>query len=95
MWTDEQKIIRHHHERWDGAGYPDQLHGEEIPLLSRILSVADVYDAMTSDRSYRKRLKDEAAVKMIQDNEGSQFDPKVVRVFLKLYKEGKILSPNP
>ena len=95
MWTDEQKIIRHHHERWDGTGYPDQLRGEEIPFLSRILSVADVYDAMTSDRSYRKRLKDEAVIKMIQNNEGSQFDPKVVSVFLKLYKEGKILSLNP
>ena len=95
MWTDEQKIIRHHHERWDGTGYPDQLCGEEIPLLSRILSVADVYDAMTSDRSYRKRLKDDAVVKMIQKNEGSQFDPKVVGVFLKLYKEGKLFSLNP
>ena len=95
MWTDEQKIIRHHHERWDGTGYPDQLRGEQIPLLSRILSVADVYDAMTSDRSYRKRLKDDAVIKMIQNNEGSQFDPKVVSVFMKLYKEGRIISTNP
>ena len=94
MWTDEQKIIRHHHERWDGQGYPDQLSGEEIPFLSRILSVADVYDAMTSDRSYRKRLKDDAVVKMIGENKGTQFDPKVVSVFLKLYKQGKIISSN-
>jgi putative nucleotidyltransferase with HDIG domain len=92
MWTDEQKIIRHHHERWDGQGYPDQLSGEDIPFLSRILAVADVYDAMTSDRSYRKKLKDDAVVKMIKENKGSQFDPKIVSVFLKLYKEGKILS---
>jgi response regulator RpfG family c-di-GMP phosphodiesterase len=95
MWTEEQKIIRHHHERWDGTGYPDQLRGEQIPLLSRILSVADVYDAMTSDRSYRKKLKDDFVIKMIEENKGSQFDPKVVSVFIKLYKEGKIISANP
>jgi putative nucleotidyltransferase with HDIG domain len=92
MWTDEQKIIRHHHERWDGHGYPDQLGGEDIPFLSRILAVADVYDAMTSDRSYRKKLKDDDVVKMIKENKGTQFDPKIVSVFLKLYKHGKILS---
>lgn len=92
MWTDEQKIIRHHHERWDGQGYPDQLSGEDIPFLSRILAVADVYDAMTSDRSYRKRLKDDNVVKVIKENKGTQFDPKIVNAFLKLYKQGKILS---
>jgi len=78
MWTDEQKIIRHHHERWDGHGYPDQLSGEDIPFLSRILAVADVYDAMTSDRSYRKKLKDDNVVKVIKENKGTQFDPKIV-----------------
>jgi putative nucleotidyltransferase with HDIG domain len=92
MWTDEQKIIRHHHERWDGQGYPDQLSGEDIPFLSRILAVADVYDAMTSDRSYRKKLKDDNVVKVIKENKGTQFDPKIVNAFLKLYKQGKILS---
>ena len=95
MWTDEQKIIRHHHERWDGQGYPDQLSGEDIPILSRILAVADVYDAMTSDRSYRKKLKDDAVVKMIKENKGTQFDPKIVDVFLKLHKQGNILSSKP
>ena len=95
MWTDEQKIIRHHHERWDGQGYPDQLSGEDIPILSRILAVADVYDAMTSDRSYRKKLKDDAVVKMIKENKGTQFDPKIVSAFLKLYKQGEILSSKP
>ena len=90
MWTDEQKIIKHHHERWDGRGYPDGLSGEEIPFLSRILSVADVYDALTSDRSYRKRLSDDVAIGMIRENSGSQFDPKIVDVFLKFYEQGKI-----
>jgi len=92
MWTDEQKIIRHHHERWDGNGYPDKLKGEEIPFLSRILSVADVYDALTSDRSYRKRLQENVAVGMIKENRGGQFDPKIVDVFLKLHNQGKLVS---
>jgi len=92
MWTDEEKIIKHHHERWDGRGYPDGLSGEEIPFLSRILSVADVYDALTSDRSYRKKLQDDVVIGMIRENTGSQFDPKVVDVFLKLYEQKKIIS---
>ena len=92
MWTDEQKIIKHHHERWDGRGYPDRLKGEGIPFLSRILSVADVYDALTSDRSYRKRMQEEVAVKIIRENAGEQFDPKSVDVFLRLYEQGAIIS---
>jgi len=92
MWTDEEKIIKHHHERWDGRGYPDGLSGEEIPFLSRILSIADVYDALTSDRSYRKRLSDDVAIGMIRENVGIQFDPKIVDVFLKLYEQGKVVS---
>jgi response regulator RpfG family c-di-GMP phosphodiesterase len=90
MWADEKKIIKHHHERWDGIGYPDRLRGEEIPFLSRILSVADVYDALTSDRSYRKKLSDDVAIEIIMENTGCQFDPKIVDVFLKLYEQGKI-----
>lgn len=91
MWLDEQTIIRHHHERFDGKGYPDGLKGEEIPLLSRILAVADVYDALTSDRSYRKKMEDKEALKIIRENSGSQFDPKVVEAFLKSYGEHKIV----
>jgi response regulator RpfG family c-di-GMP phosphodiesterase len=90
MWTDEQEIIRHHHERFDGKGYPDSLKGEEIPLLARILSVADVYDALTTDRSYRQRMTGNIAVEIIKENAGSQFDPKVVDVFLDLYSKGEI-----
>ncbi len=90
MWTDEQSIIRHHHERFDGKGYPDCLKGEEIPLLSRMLSVADVYDALTTDRSYRKKMSDDVAVKIIRENAGGQFDPKIVDVFLELYNKGEI-----
>ena len=90
MWTDEQSIIRHHHERFDGKGYPDCLKGEEIPLLSRMLSVADVYDALTTDRSYRNKMSDDVAVKIIRENAGGQFDPKIVDVFLELYNKGEI-----
>jgi response regulator RpfG family c-di-GMP phosphodiesterase len=90
MWADEQSIIRHHHERFDGKGYPDGLKGEEIPFLARILSVADVYDALTTDRSYRRRMPDHVAVKIIRENAGTQFDPKIVNIFLKLQKEGEI-----
>jgi len=90
MWTDEQRIIRHHHERFDGNGYPDCLKGEEIPFLSRIMSVADVYDALTSNRSYREKMSDGVAVKIILENAGSQFDPKIVEVFYDLCNQEKI-----
>jgi len=94
LWSQEQQIIRHHHERWDGNGYPDGLRGEEIPFLARILAVADVYDALTSDRSYRKRLDDEIAIKIIKENAGTQFDEKIVDIFLMLYKQGEIQSSS-
>ena len=90
MWTDEQGIIRHHHERFDGKGYPDNLKGEDIPFLARILSVADVYDALTTDRSYRQRMSDDDAAEIIKENAGSQFDPTIVDVFLDLHCKGEI-----
>ena len=92
MWTDEQCIIKHHHERFDGMGYPDGRKGEDIPFLSRILSVADAFDALTSDRSYRKRMSDEVATKIIDQNKGEQFDPQIVKAFLKLYQQGVITA---
>ena len=90
MWTDEQDIIRHHHERFDGKGYPDNLKGEDIPFLARILSVADVYDALTTDRSYRQKMSDDDAAEIIKENSGSQFDPTIVDVFLDLHSKGEI-----
>ena len=92
MWTEEQKVIKHHHERWDGNGYPDMLKGEDIPLLSRILAVADTFDALTSDRSYRHKLEDSKAVQIIRENSGSQFDSNIVDAFLGLREQGKIFS---
>ncbi|MBO8138643.1 MAG: diguanylate cyclase [Desulfotomaculum sp.] len=73
-----------HHERWDGHGYPRGLKGEEIPLLCRILAVADAYDAMTSDRSYRKAMSRDEAIAEIKRNMGKQFDPVVAEIFLRI-----------
>jgi HD-GYP domain-containing protein (c-di-GMP phosphodiesterase class II) len=75
-------IVRHHHERWDGGGYPDGLVRENIPLGARIVSVCDAFDAMTSDRPYRKALGLEQACKELEDNSGSQFDPGCVELIV-------------
>jgi HD-GYP domain-containing protein (c-di-GMP phosphodiesterase class II) len=83
-------LIRHHHERYDGHGYLNGLRGEEIPLGSRILAVADSYEAMTSDRPYRKALTKERAVIELKVGSGTQFDPKVVEAFVALVEEGEI-----
>jgi HD-GYP domain-containing protein (c-di-GMP phosphodiesterase class II) len=80
----EASIVRHHHERWDGAGYPDRLRGEEIPLESRIILVADTFDAMTSDRPYRVALSHETALEEIRRGAGSQMDPACVAVALDI-----------
>lgn len=91
MWSREQEIIRYHHERFDGTGYPEGLKGNEIPLLARILFVADAFDAMNSDRAYRKKKKIDEIMEIINQGAGTQFDPKIVKVFQKLYKQGKII----
>jgi putative nucleotidyltransferase with HDIG domain len=70
--------VLHHHERWDGSGYPDGLPGEDIPLGARIIFVADAYDAMTSDRVYRDRLSDDEAIAELERCAGTQFDPSIV-----------------
>ncbi|HPE68601.1 MAG TPA: HD domain-containing protein [Thermotogota bacterium] len=76
------KGVRHHHENWDGTGYPDKIAREHIPLMARIISVADAYDAMTSDRPYRNALPEDIALSEIQKHRGTQFDPQVVDAFL-------------
>jgi len=76
-------IVKHHHERFDGTGYPDRLKADKIPLAARILACADAYDAMTTDRPYRSKLAKEEALGELKNNSGSQFDPEVVDVFLK------------
>lgn len=84
LWDREKIIIRHHHERYDGSGYPDGLAGENIPLLARILSVADVYDAMISGRPYRKEMPGDEVLHIIASERGRQFDPEIVDLFLEL-----------
>ncbi len=88
------EYILTHHERWDGKGYPQGLAGEDIPLLSRILAVADSYDAMTEDRVYRKAMSKEEAVMEIQKNSGTQFDPQVVKAFEEIINEQSIVLNN-
>ena len=82
-----EEVARNHHERFDGRGYPDKLAGERIPFCARIVTVADTFDAMTSDRSYRKALSDEVAIKELIDYKGTQFDPQMVDAFLNLIKK--------
>ena len=79
--------IRHHHERWDGKGYPDGLSRESIPLLSRVIAVVDAYDAMTNDRSYRRAMSPADAIEELKRCAGTQFDPFIVSEFLQMLKE--------
>jgi HD-GYP domain-containing protein (c-di-GMP phosphodiesterase class II) len=83
--SDSICVIRSHHERWDGKGYPDHLREEEIPLLARITTIADAFDAMTSSRSYRAAMSVEEAYQRIIEGQGSQFDPMLVEEFKKVY----------
>jgi diguanylate cyclase (GGDEF)-like protein/PAS domain S-box-containing protein len=85
--SDMAKCILYHHERWDGKGYPKGLNGDEIPFFARIISIADAYDAMTSERSYRSALPEEVAIAELQKNAGIQFDTELVSVFI-----GKVLG---
>jgi putative nucleotidyltransferase with HDIG domain len=80
-------IVRHHHESWDGKGYPDGLAGENIPLRARIVTVADSFDAMTTDRPYRRALSVAEAVRRLEESAGVQFDPQLARVFVQYVKE--------
>jgi putative nucleotidyltransferase with HDIG domain len=77
-------IVRHHHERWDGSGYPDGLTGEAIPLGARVLAVVDCYDALTSERPYRRALSHERAIHVLQEGAGRTHDPAMVEAFLPL-----------
>lgn len=90
MTNDEEIIncVRSHHERWDGRGYPDGLSGNSIKLVARIVCIADVYHAMTSDRPYRKALTKKDAIDEFISGKGTQFDPKLVNAFVEIIKDG-------
>ncbi len=80
----------HHHESFDGAGYPDKLRGEDISEVARILCVADAFDAMNSDRCYRKKLPQEKIIQELEENSGKQFDPNIVNHLMEIIKSGDI-----
>jgi putative nucleotidyltransferase with HDIG domain len=88
LWDREKNIIKCHHERFDGKGYPDGLAGENIPLLARILSVADVYDAIASDRAYRVKMEESKILQIMYGGSGTQFDPDIIATFRDLYDKG-------
>jgi HD-GYP domain-containing protein (c-di-GMP phosphodiesterase class II) len=90
--------VKYHHERWDGTGYPEGLKGEEIPLLGRVLGVADFLDALTSDRTYRKGSTLDEALQMAKDLAGQAFDPAIVNAAVALHERGELAlpaTPNP
>ena len=87
--------VLHHHERWDGTGYPNRLAGDDIPLGARILFVADAYDAMTTDRVYRGRLSHFRAIAELERCAGTQFDPDVVEAFKREFTVTDELEPEP
>jgi putative two-component system response regulator len=79
-------IIRHHHERWDGSGYPDGLRGDQIPLLARIVQTADIYDALTSARPYKPALRPDEALRILEEETDRGWrDPEIVRLFIRLH----------
>jgi len=83
--------LRFHHEQWDGNGYPDRLKGEEIPLIARIIAVADTLDAMTTNRPYQQALTFEFAVQKINQNAGVKYDPRVVEAFNRAINDGHLI----
>ncbi|GAB4441642.1 MAG: response regulator [Chloroflexi bacterium OHK40] len=87
-------IIRHHHERWDGSGYPHGLAGEEIPIGARIVAIVDAYDAMMTDRPYRKSLGVEETLRRMRAGSGREWDPHLLAVFIRLVEEGRLVEPQ-
>lgn len=78
-----RQLVMSHHERWDGCGYPEQLKGNEIPLSAQIMAVADVHDALTSERYYKKSFSHETSCQIIEEERGKQFSPDIVDAFIK------------
>jgi HD-GYP domain-containing protein (c-di-GMP phosphodiesterase class II) len=81
-------MIRHHHERWDGHGYPDRIRDYEIPFGARLIAVADSFDAMISERPYRKALSEKQAIQILLEGRGGQWDPEIVNTFVDMFSEG-------
>jgi len=88
-------LVRHHHENWDGTGYPDRLRRDDIPVGSRALAIADCYDALTSDRPYRSAMTHATAMAMMSDRCGSMFDPEMIEAFLPIAEGLRPVSAYP
>lgn len=86
-------IVRHHHENWDGTGYPDRLRGPAIPIGARVLAIVDCYDALTSDRPYRRALSHGSAVAMIHERRGTMYDSEIADAFLRIVPHLRSASP--
>jgi len=87
-----QTIALSHHERWDGTGYPSGIEGEQIPEAARIVAIVDVYDALTHDRVYRKRLPEAKVLELMQHGRGTQFDPRLLDIFMSLLPEMRAIA---
>jgi putative nucleotidyltransferase with HDIG domain len=94
LWHELAPIVHHHHEWWDGSGYPDGISGTEIPLEARIIGLCDAYDTITSARSYKPALPLDQALHEIESHAGTQFDPDLVGIFSGLVREGVIEVPE-
>ena len=92
--NEARKMANYHHERWDGKGYPEGLSGEQIPLSARIMTVADVFDALVSRRSYKEPFSFDKAMTIIREGAGSQFDPKIADVFIRAAEEVKKIADD-
>ena len=82
--------VKYHHERYDGRGYPEGLKGEDIPMVAAIIGVADAFDAITTDRSYRKGMGKEVAIAEVRNNIGKQFNPLPAKALIELYEKGEV-----
>ena len=83
--------VKHHHEKWDGTGYPDGLRGDEIPMLARLLGVADFFDALASARAYRAAMSHDDVIRMIESGAGTQFEESLAALVARLHREGTLL----
>ncbi len=83
--------VKHHHEKWDGTGYPDALRGDEIPVLARLLGVADFFDALTSERAYRAAMSHDEVVRLIEQGAGTHFEASLAELVVRLHRAGTLL----